>query len=154
MLEAVRLSPIEFTAITAFLANALEVSPTGTTASHRGTPEILYTIAMAQAHNGSAITRTTMTGRHRTGMAILRILVTAPGAIGSLIKCIATELVDYSAGTPERSKEPRSVPNLDRNFSRLDDRWICASALGRGNVIRRRRIVERDWCASWVLARV
>jgi hypothetical protein len=82
-----------------FLANALEVSPTGTTASHRGTPEILYTIATAQAHNGSAITPTTMTGRHRTRMAILPILVTAPGAIGSLIKCIATELVDYSGGT-------------------------------------------------------
>src|ERR1700730_13959790 len=53
-----------------FLANALEVSPTGTTASHRGTPEILYKIATAQAHNGSAITPTTMTGRHRTRMAI------------------------------------------------------------------------------------
>jgi hypothetical protein len=98
MLEAVSLSPIEFTATTAFLANALEVSPTGMTASHRDTPEILYTIATAQAHNGSAITPTTMTGRHRTRMAILPILVTAPGAIGSLIKCIATELVDYSDG--------------------------------------------------------
>jgi hypothetical protein len=70
-----------------------------TTASHRGTPEILYTIATAQAHNGSAITPTTMTGRHRTRMAILPILVTAPGASGSLIKCSATELVDYSGGT-------------------------------------------------------
>jgi hypothetical protein len=99
MLEAVSLSPIEFTATTAFLANALEVSPTGTTASHRGSLEILYTIATVQAHNGSAITPTTMTGRHLTGMAILPILVTARGAIRLSIKCIATELVDYSGGT-------------------------------------------------------
>ena len=99
MPDAVNLSPIEFTATPAFLAHALEASPTGTTASHRGTPAILYTIATAQAHNGSAITPTTMTGRHRTRMAILPILVMAPGAIGSLIKCIATELVDYSGGT-------------------------------------------------------
>jgi hypothetical protein len=103
MLEAVSISPVEFTATTAFLANALEASPTGTTASHRDTLEILHTTATAQAHNGSAITPTTMMGRHRSGMVILRILVTAPGAIGSLIKCIATELVDYSGGTEARS---------------------------------------------------
>src|SRR5215475_15931316 len=93
MLEAVSSLPVEFIATTAFLANVLVASPTGTTASHRDTQEIIRTTATAQAHNGSAITPTTMTGRHRSGVAILPILVTAPGANGSLIKCIATERV-------------------------------------------------------------
>ena len=93
MLEAVSLSPVEFTATAAFLANALEASPTGTTASHRDTLEILHTIATGQAHNGSAITPITMTGHHPSRVAILPILVTAPDANGSLIKSIATERV-------------------------------------------------------------
>jgi hypothetical protein len=91
MQEPVGSSPIEFTATTAFLVNALEVTLTGTTASHRDEPEILYTIATAQAHSESVITLTSMTDRHRSGMAILRILVTAPDVIGSSIRCTATE---------------------------------------------------------------
>src|SRR5215475_15384949 len=93
MLEAVSSLPVEFIATTAFLANVLVASPTGTTASHRDTQEIIRTTATAQAHNGSAITPTTMTGRHRSGVAILPILVTARGANGSLINCIATERI-------------------------------------------------------------
>jgi hypothetical protein len=100
MLEAVSLSPVELTATTAFLANALEASPTGATASHRDTLEILHTTATAQAHNGSAITPTTMTGRHRSRVAILPILVTAPGANGSSIKCIATERIEARDRSP------------------------------------------------------
>jgi hypothetical protein len=95
MPEAVSGSPIKFTATTASLATTLEVSPTGTMASRRGTPEILHTTATAQAHNGSAITPTTMTGRHRLRMAISLISVMAPGAIGALIKCIATDRLNY-----------------------------------------------------------
>ena len=107
MLEVVSLSPVEFTATTAFLANALEASPTGATGSHRDTLEILRTIATARAHSGSAITPTTVTGRHRSGVAILPISVTAPGAIGSLIKCIATERVDCSGGTEPHGRIER-----------------------------------------------
>jgi len=130
MLEAVSLSPVEFTATMAFLANALEASPTGTTASHRDTLEIIHTTATARARNGSAITPTTVTGRHRSGAAILPILVTAPGANGSSINCVATDRVgllrsDRESCMPGMQK-PASEGDLEGGFPLIRRRWSSA----------------------------
>ena len=139
MLGAVSLSPSEFTATTASPAYALEVSPTGTTACHRSTAETLHTIAMAQAHNGSAITPTTMTGRHHTGAAILPILVTAPGAIESAIKWIATKQVDHPRGPKPslfRAANLHRPPSCEQPTIASSTRLRGKRACGRFNEVR------------------